>query len=233
MTEDMGQLSGTCVSVMQIIGMPYSRFRVAVPEELLPGSLAEITGRRDGMSANAIERTSTLHAEHLATMFGVTRKGLGKALSSESLTDLEKAARQRGREREDAAAAERALITGTALCFAYLYHARLEDPVAIARRQYQTSLYFAEQLGIAAAAAAGGEGAAAEVEAEGADSPLEVQLDELVSKMLVLLRTDNMRADRFWLDRGRLWRLIFLQRPAGFWCGGRSCLSPMLAHASW
>lgn len=220
--------------------MPYPRFRCAVPEELLPGSLAEVTGRRDGISAKAIERTRALNAEHLSQLYGFQGIPIPGALSlnifkgggggggspgkpqtsTGQVEDPEKAAREAALRTE--AVAERALVTGTALIFAYLYHARLLKNSEVAERQYQTSLYFAQRRSELNAAADEGTDSAEQERRKAGVGAIEPRFDELVSKFVVLLRTDNMRADRFWLDRGRLWRLIFLQSPHGYWCAGDS-----------
>ena len=48
---DLGKVHGSLVGAAALAGLPLARLRAALPEELIPGSLAASTGRRHGLSA--------------------------------------------------------------------------------------------------------------------------------------------------------------------------------------
>ena len=50
----VGGASGTCVKICEVLGLPYVRFRAAVPSEWFRGSVAESIGRKHGLSIEAV-----------------------------------------------------------------------------------------------------------------------------------------------------------------------------------
>lgn len=53
--DDVGQVQGSAVTLCQILGIPFVRFRAAVPSEWFSGSVAQSIGRKHGLSAAAVK----------------------------------------------------------------------------------------------------------------------------------------------------------------------------------
>lgn len=56
LTADVGLLRGGAVDCARMLGCPFVRLRAAIPEDLLPGVVAESLGRRAGMAPREVER---------------------------------------------------------------------------------------------------------------------------------------------------------------------------------
>lgn len=54
--DEVGFLSGPVVDIVRIVGMPFARFRAAIPEDLIAGSLAQSLGRHVGLCHENFER---------------------------------------------------------------------------------------------------------------------------------------------------------------------------------
>lgn len=52
--EQVGQVTGSVVQLCQFLGIPFVRFRAAVPEEWLQGNVSQSIGRKFGLSASAL-----------------------------------------------------------------------------------------------------------------------------------------------------------------------------------
>jgi hypothetical protein len=59
-TEEVGPLRGSAVLLAAAIGVPFARLRCAIPEELLAGAPAQLTGRRRGLSVAALRENAAL-----------------------------------------------------------------------------------------------------------------------------------------------------------------------------
>ena len=55
--QAVGAPGGSAVALASVLGFPYIRLRVALPEEYLPGSVSEAIGRKDGLSLTGLEST--------------------------------------------------------------------------------------------------------------------------------------------------------------------------------
>lgn len=50
--ETVFQVSGTAVNFCGVLGLPYSRIRSSIPEEILPGKVPHAVGRQGGLSSH-------------------------------------------------------------------------------------------------------------------------------------------------------------------------------------
>lgn len=54
LTNDVGLLRGGAVDISRILGMPFVRLRLSLPEDLFPGVVAEAVGRRSGLDPDGL-----------------------------------------------------------------------------------------------------------------------------------------------------------------------------------
>lgn len=79
--DTVGALGGPAVDVMRIVGLPFVRFRYAVPEELYYGEVSHALGRRVGISAVDLKMTNEVVDEkqrvlhRMLTSFRATTTG--------------------------------------------------------------------------------------------------------------------------------------------------------------
>jgi hypothetical protein len=100
-------------------------------------------------------------------------------------------------------------MAGTALVFAFIANAKLLPVVELSRRTAAASAHF-----------------------EGVRMPgLDWSYDELYDKFLVMLSPGNLSSRGDWLEKGRLWRFILLQRTDGAWDLTESLAFALEAHA--
>jgi hypothetical protein len=241
-TGAFGAVSGPVVELAAVIGVPYARLRCAIPEELLAGDMAHMVGRSAGLSVSASEASKDAHNALMKELHGGGGGGGGGALGSgggccaprsrvraqttaplggkpdaeaeaaveagsepgsparsvlsvseappwEAPCGDEEAARGAG----DAAAAEAARATSTALIFALMWVRLLAPREELASRQAAAAAHFNTVRTVAG------------------------NFDDLVARFKDLLSGGNLHTRSDWLEKARLWRLILLQDPAGFW----------------
>ena len=100
-------------------------------------------------------------------------------------------------------------LVGTALALAFMSNAKTLSVVELARRTAAASAFFA-----------------------GVTVPNTMHgFDSLLSSFLVMLSPGNLSSRGDWLEKARLWRLIFLQQPDGGWRMTDSLAFALEAHA--
>jgi hypothetical protein len=133
---ELGKPHGTAMQLSAVFGMPFMRLRLALPEAMLPGAIAEAIGRRAGLSPS--EFKAGFDEEHVAMKrivaglkksFGIKpRAGRIPRTSSLTMDDDLDPVLQRLKSMEDGARAvpghkqqlETSDVVGTALAFAFM-----------------------------------------------------------------------------------------------------------------
>lgn len=96
---------------------------------------------------------------------------------------------------EDADKTGDQVFVSSALAFAFAYVTRVAPISQIAKKQVQTALYLRRTFGLT-------------------ETPTGIPFPELVGRFMVLLGPDNMRTEKRWWNRARLWRFVLLQARA-------------------
>lgn len=84
------------------------------------------------------------------------------------------------------------------MAFAFAYTSRLLSISELAKKQVQTARFLRRTFGVS-------------------ETPTGVSFNQLVQLFTVMLGPDNMRLQKRWWSRSRLWRFVLLQDRAGFW----------------
>ena len=208
LTDALGPVTGSAVRLARLVGMPYVRLRCAIPEELLPGELAHVVGRSEGLSmaANA-QLSGDIHSLVAAALGSGTGtaclcgpKG-GTSVSAEEGRAGEAAPLSKSASLVAIPDKALARMTSTALVFAFMWVRLLVPREQLIVRQAAASRHFAGVV-------------------SGGNS-----FDTLVARFMDLLAA-GLHTKARWLEKARVWRLLFLQHSDGFWD-----ISPGLAFA--
>lgn len=68
--DPVEQVTGSIVQLCQYLGVPFVRFRSAVPEEWLQGNVPQSIGRKFGLSASKLEEHRAVIHNRVADMLG-------------------------------------------------------------------------------------------------------------------------------------------------------------------
>ena len=199
LTEALGPVTGSAVRLARLIGMPYVRLRCAIPEELLPGDLAHVVGRSEGLSMTANAQLSgdihSLMAAALGSGTGVAclcgTKGGTSVSAEEGHAGL---APPLSKSSSLVATPDKALarMTSTALVFAFMWVRLLVPRKELIVRQAAASRHFAGVVSCGNS------------------------FDTLVERFMDLLAA-GLQTKARWLEKARVWRLLFLQHSDGYW----------------
>ena len=129
LAETVGAPSGTAVKITEVFAIPFIRLRSALPEELLPGSLAQALGRRTGLSTRGLTDTKADHD----TVFTALRRRRPVAV------DQAAPAQKASLSWDDASDS----LVGTALVFAFLASHRVLPVGELAARRASAAAFFA------------------------------------------------------------------------------------------
>ena len=222
LSSAVGPVTGSAVRFARLVGHPYVRLRCAIPEEMLPGELAHVVGRTEGLSVSAGANLSGDIHQLVAAALGkggmaclcggkansnaVKKAEEGTSSGSASCLSCKRHCELRPDEHDaDAEAAAKdkdvARMTSTALVFALMWTRLLLPREELLLRTSAASRHFA---GI-------------EAPGGGFDTLMECFLNLLGSGLATNVR---------WLDRARAWRFTFLQSSEGWWS-----ITPGLAFA--
>ena len=194
--DSFGAVTGPAVRLAQLVGVPYVRLRCAIPEELLAGDIVHVVGRTEGLSVAASKAgTQELNAL-LASAYGKSESVgccTGGVSAADEDTRMAEEAPAGDKTQLDEAAADAACVTSTALLFALLWMRLLLPREELIVRQAAASRHFARTRTVSG------------------------NFDTLVGRFLDLLSSGNLHSRTRWLMKSRLWRLILLQDPDGFW----------------
>ena len=214
---------GSAFALSSVMGLPFVRLRAALPEEFFDGSVGQALGRRAGLSVNGLQeaREDNIQAmKQLAAAFSCcgpapqpTIPAFDEAVEPAPTTaprvqrlgkQLPLWLQQRGGTQ-----ATPSRLVGTALALAFMSNAKTLSVVELARRTAAASAFFA---GVTVPNTKHG-------------------FDSLLSSFLVMLSSGNLSSRGDWLEKARLWRLIFLQQPDGGWRMTDSLAFALEAHA--
>ena len=238
LTGLVGATTGSGVEICSLLGFPFVRFRAAVPEEWFEGSVAEAIGRLEGLSVEAVESNRVKIGLQLLSSGASPKRGARETLSPRKgarprripptefgpdsvdgtgtrraalrnaigsnpearvrAASLKLAAAQAALEAEQeetqaetageggggSAAARIDVLTGTALMHALLSIERLLPGPELARLLRDARVHFGTRAR---------------------------EFDTLMGKFQVMLSEGTLSGGSGWLQRARLWRLVFLQ----------------------
>ena len=222
LADELDAPSGSAVELCSIIGIPFVRLVTALPDELLACDMATALGRRVGLSVGGL--SATLEAQ--AGIIGSVRL---RRASSSSASDKRRSSSRAERasvrmstcDPEAAAcytahlaalAGQRAQLeefVGTAVVLAFLEVAQLLPVVDIARLVGAATRHFRYVRTPA-----------------GWDWP-KTQTD-----FVTLVSPGTITGRSRWLVRAQLWRLMMMQRSAGFWDPSDSVAFALQARAA-
>jgi hypothetical protein len=215
---------GSAFALSSVMGLPFVRLRAALPEEFFAGSVGQALGRRAGLSVNGLQeaREDNVQAmKQLAAAFSCCGPAPQPTIpafdeSVETLPTTAPRVQRLGKQLPQAPAQQRgssqatpSWLVGTALALAFMSNAKTLSVVELARRTAAASAFFA-----------------------GVTVPNTMHgFDSLLSSFLVMLSPGNLSSRGDWLEKARLWRLIFLQQPDGGWRMTDSLAFALEAHA--
>ncbi len=230
MTEDVGPPKGTIVRLSAVFGIPFARLRYALPEALLPGTMADALGRRCGVSCTAMYQSRSEHDVAMARIKAGIKRSFGMPVppALKELPDWElgegEADKEAAADAPDAALQKlepehtpRSLdeddnetpltggdVVGSAMVFAFFNNCSLIPLPELAVRQKHTARALRDI------------------------SPgTEHDFQKLLGFFMVLLNADNLTSRNDWLLRARMWRLILGQATDGSW-GPSACVAAAL-----
>ena len=216
---------GSAVELASVLAFPFARLRVALPSEMLPGTVASCVGFRDGFSAHALEESKE---EIGAAMQNVSRGfksffgGRDKLIPAFDLPDVVPKDRRfalfdadfssivRDVDRLHPEAPDPARMVGTALVLAHIANQRALPLVQLGERKAAASRHFQG------------------VRLQGIDHGF----DDLVAMFMLMLGDDAgaLSVGKSWMLTARAWRLIFLQRADGSFDSTSSLAFALGAH---
>ena len=215
--SEMDSPSGPAVQLATVLGVPFARLRVALPDEFFTTDLCAALGRRHGLSASGMQAAKVLHrtllsapkrahkSAHVAAAppdavqqspsrrdalraeAGAACKTTGAALAEEAEAALHW-------DMDSTAALEE--FVGTALVLAFLQCAQLLPMVELARRRAAAAAHFGDMT---------------------TPAPASRSFAETTKTFLTLLTPGNIDTREKWWVKARLWRLILSQSADGFW----------------
>lgn len=109
--DAVGHLTGSAVEFMAMVGIPFVRFRCAVPEELYYGELSHAVGRHIGISAEEIRATLPV-IDHKQTVVYKGRSAAGAAAEQAAAAAGQYRPSELPRAPSGAAALSSALLSG-------------------------------------------------------------------------------------------------------------------------
>lgn len=204
--DDVFKVGGSFVNASGVIGLPFARLRMAIPEDLIPGNTQHVVGRRLGLSASWLAGNKEATSDSVKEMYG-RKSSTGMAAlaraKSRQITPASEAQMngkgssadpERGSAPPDAIteADKLQLMSGTALVFAYLAIQNVVTPMQLNEQLEKASTFF-----------------------EGTASASGLEFRRLVFLFTGLLFPANLPQESNWVVRARLWRFIFLQREDG------------------
>jgi hypothetical protein len=209
---ELAKPHGTAVQLSAVFGMPYMRLRLALPEEMLPGPLADALGRRAGLSpsnfkANLHEEDAAMTriAAGLKKSFGFKpRAGRIPRTSSTVADDNADPVLQKLKSMEDGKSddlpehlkrLETRDAVGTALAMAFMTVCTVLPAPELAAARAKASHVLRNVP-------------------TGSDR---LDFDGLFDHFCVMLTSGNLNTRSEWLKRARIWRLILTQAADGSW----------------
>ena len=253
LTEAVQAPRGSAVALSAVLGLPFVRLRAALPEDFFAGTVGQALGRRVGLSARGLRDA---HDENVTAMkqlaagfsccapaakpqkqipaFASTKHDddsdpednspiyqssqrpagyvgpilLPKSRRAPSPDEMPAPPRLAKPAVVDMRPTPSRLV-GTALALAFMSNAKTLSVVELARRTAAASAFFA---GVVVPGTMHG-------------------FDSLLASFKVLLAPGNLSSRGDWLEKARLWRLIFLQQPDGSWRMTDSLAFAFEAHA--
>jgi hypothetical protein len=215
---------GSAVELAEVLAFPFARLRVALPSELMPGSVAQCVGVRSGLSPAGLEESAdelnsvmhTVSHGFRSLCGGEFRKRIpvllpaggnpdGKCIALDHrFAELELEGKHPAEEDKE----ER--MVGTALILAHIANQRAISLVELGARTSAASKHFAG------------------VRVPGIDH----SFDDLCAMFMSMLGVDAgaLIAGKSWLITARLWRFIFLQHTDGSWDASESLAFALGAH---
>jgi hypothetical protein len=192
--DDLGCMKGNMTELARVLGVPFSRLRCSIPEELCAGITAQLVGRKDGLSAKAIEENAAERAAVLKLMMGddtVTERKVGRARRIDALLDGAEAGSP-PKLRAPAARCRSAVpsysdmdanqtVAASALMYAAVSMRCLVPEFELAQQQERTAAHLV----------------AAGLDPHG-------RFFDLLGKFKCMLACDNIRRSSQWMDRARL-----------------------------
>ena len=236
MDQEVEAPQGTAVALCGVFGMPFSRLRMALPEELMPGKLAHAMGRKYGLSVSRMRadkerETEALRriAQGLKSMITCSggrddkavkgdvqevHAGNGLAAASDTphlgpITPPVFSAGIDDLELGPDKHSERLSAedaVGTALVYAFILNAALLSPEELSR-QFQASSHVLRHV----------------------PTGNQWSFSELYDRMSVMLSAGNLNAKADWVERARLWRLFLSQNKDGSWDASATVAFSVLA----
>jgi hypothetical protein len=207
---------GSAMELASIFGLPLVRLRAALAEELLPGSVGQALGRREGLSVQGLADAQEDNMDAMRQLalgfscFGAPRSQI-PAFDHAGESNEEELACGGGAsapaEEDDTPSADK--LVGTALVLAFMANAKTLPVVELARRNADAAAHFAG------------------VSVPGIDH----DFGALLGMFTVMLSAGNLSGRSDWLEKARLWRCIMLQRADGAWEPSDSLAFAVEAHA--
>jgi hypothetical protein len=198
LTDELAAPSGSAVVLAEIMGLPFARLRVCIPDELLSSDIAACLGRRHAFSRTGMESALPQHREHMQRMglrraSSMRRTSISPVLAKDAAAGAgalapspSQAAATRAEELES--------LVGTALVLAFLQVAALVPVIELAQRGSAAKRAFADVT-----------------------TPAGCDFSAVHTTFLTLLGPGCLTLRRRWLLRARLFRLILSQSTEGFW----------------
>jgi hypothetical protein len=248
---------GSAMELASIFGLPLVRLRAALAEELLPGSMGQALGRREGLSVQGLADAAVDNMDAMrqlalgfACFGGAPRQQIppfdhaaggdgGNATQlhlqrEERLPSAYMASPSRARGVRRGATDKRKCDDEEAGCGAGAACAPAEEDAPTADRLVGTALVLAfmanaKTLPVVELARRTAHASAhfAGVRLAGVDH----DFDALLGMFTVMLSAGNLSGRSDWLEKARLWRCITLQREDGAWQPSDSLAFAVEAHA--
>jgi hypothetical protein len=208
LTDDLGAVPGNMTELSRVLGVPFSRLRCSIPEELCAGVTAQLVGRKDGLSAKGIEEHAQERLAVLKLMMGDTsaaaQETVARAKIDAQLDSAEAAppppprapplARQKSIVPSFGDVDANQAVAASALMYAAMSMRCLVPEFELATQAERT---------------------AAHLTANGLDP--HGRFFDLLGKFKCMLACDNIRKSSQWMDRARMWRIILLAHEEGCW----------------
>jgi hypothetical protein len=215
---------GSAIELSAVLAFPFARLRVALPAEMLQGSVAQCLGLKSGLSAKGMqdcaEAMSAVHAtlsKGFFSLFGDDGNKRIPELHLERSADGDcgeflSAMRHRLAPIADEAGSHPSpeRMVGTALTLAHLANQRAMNIVELGERRAAASSYFRG------------------VKIPGIDHDFE----KLLGFFMLMLGDDAgaLTPRKSWLVTARLWRFVLLQQSDGSWDASTSLAFALGAH---
>lgn len=238
LSDELGAVRGPIVNLALLAGVPFVRFRAALPDELLSGSVGNVLGRKNGLSLVALAASKKAQEEMVGTLFGmraqVAHGGgtccLSKQYEEEGTQQAKKAAdaREADDAREAAAMArpgdQSIPVTPRTPKLKLLGtldkdFAEPETPPLTEDLFTGTALVlaFIFARGLLNIRQVGELQAKASEHFKYAAPTMQLTFDELVNRLKILMFKENINMRKKWWRKARLWRFVFTQSKEGWW----------------